>query len=68
MTAPAEPGGLASVGDREALNGAFVRQASRFRGWVGDAPGADHPVERRRYHLYAALACPWSHRTRSSGS
>jgi glutathionyl-hydroquinone reductase len=36
--------------------GAFVRQESKFRGWVepGAPPG--------RYHLYVALACPWSHR------
>jgi putative glutathione S-transferase len=37
--------------------GAFVRQESKFRGWV--EPGAPPS----RYHLYVALACPWSHRT-----
>jgi putative glutathione S-transferase len=37
------------------VTGAFVRQAAAFRGWV-DGPPA-------RYHLYVALACPWSHRT-----
>jgi glutathionyl-hydroquinone reductase len=35
--------------------GAFVRQKARFRGWPDGGPG--------RYHLYVALACPWSHRT-----
>jgi glutathionyl-hydroquinone reductase len=37
--------------------GAFVRQQAAFRGWV--EPGAPPS----RYHLYVALACPWSHRT-----
>jgi glutathionyl-hydroquinone reductase len=44
--------------DTEVSGGAFVRQESRFRDWIGPeqaAPG--------RYHLYVALACPWSHRT-----
>ena len=36
--------------------GSFVRQQARFRGWV--EPGAPPS----RYHLYVALACPWSHR------
>lgn len=44
-------------------SGAFVRQASRFRGWVtadGSTPYAPAPG---RYHLYVARACPWAHRT-----
>jgi putative glutathione S-transferase len=36
--------------------GAFVRQQAAFRGWA--EPGAPPS----RYHLYVALACPWSHR------
>ena len=35
--------------------GAFVRRDAVFRGWVESPP--------ERYHLYAALACPWSQRT-----
>ena len=35
--------------------GAFVRRDAVFRGWPEGGP--------ERYHLYAALACPWSHRT-----
>jgi putative glutathione S-transferase len=36
-------------------SGAFERQDAKFRGWAElPAPG--------RYHLYVALACPWSHR------
>ena len=35
--------------------GAFVRRDSVFRGWPEGPP--------ERYHLYVALACPWSHRT-----
>ena len=37
--------------------GAFIRQQAAFRGWV--EPGSPPS----RYHLYVALACPWSHRT-----
>ena len=37
-------------------SGAFVRQASKFRGREID------PVA-GRYHLYVSLACPWAHRT-----
>jgi putative glutathione S-transferase len=41
--------------DGEVSDGRFVRQRSRFRDQVTEAvPG--------RYHLYAAPACPWSHR------
>ena len=44
-------------------DGAFHRRASRFRNWVSDEPGADFPLAAGRYHLYAARACPWAHRT-----
>ena len=37
------------------VTGRFERQDARFRGWVDD-------FEPGRYHLYVALACPWSHR------
>ena len=37
------------------ITGRFERQDARFRGWVED-------FEPGRYHLYVALACPWSHR------
>jgi putative glutathione S-transferase len=36
-------------------SGAFERQDAKFRGWA-ELPAAG------RYHLYVALACPWSHR------
>ena len=39
------------------MAGAFVRQQAAFRDWP--EPGAPPS----RYHLYVALACPWSHRT-----
>lgn len=39
--------------------GGFVRKDSSFRGWIGSE---DHPAERGRYHLYAALICPWASR------
>ena len=48
--------------------GGFVRQISSFRSWV-TPDGAAGPTgeggfcaERGRYHLYAALGCPWATR------
>ncbi|KAI1168264.1 glutathione S-transferase [Nemania serpens] len=43
--------------------GEFKRQASSFRNWISDAPDAEFPVEKGRYHLYVSYACPWAHRT-----
>ena len=43
-------------------DGAFRRQASAFRGEVSADPGAVHPAEVGRYHLYVSSACPWAHR------
>ncbi len=46
----------------ELAGGEFMRQRSSFRDWVrADGSGA-YPAEAGRYHLYVALACPWSHR------
>ena len=44
-----------SLGRESASDGRFQRQESKFRGWVDE-------LEPGRYHLYVALACPWSHR------
>ncbi len=44
-------------------DGAFVRQASRFRHWVSDDGSTPFAAEAGRYHLYVARACPWAHRT-----
>ncbi|MDP2315486.1 MAG: glutathione S-transferase family protein [Pseudomonadota bacterium] len=49
--------------DTSATGGRFVRKESAFRHTVSDVPGAPHPVEPGRYHLYVAMACPWAHRT-----
>ncbi len=49
--------------------GGFVRQISSFRHWVtpDGAPGTTgrggFKAEAGRYHLYAALTCPWASRT-----
>jgi putative glutathione S-transferase len=43
-----------TVTSREVQAGEFVRQQSRFRGRPEGGP--------ERYHLYVALACPWSQR------
>ncbi len=63
--------GQARVADRvmgrELSSGEFKRQQSYFRDWVGVDPRTGRQtalaVEAGRYHLYVALACPWSHRT-----
>ena len=46
-----------------AADGSFVRGSAGFRKAVSNAPGADHPPQAGRYHLYVSLACPWAHRT-----
>ena len=43
--------------------GRFVRQATRFRGWISADGSSGFPAEAGRYHLYIAWACPWAHRT-----
>ncbi|WP_082890321.1 glutathione S-transferase family protein [Halotalea alkalilenta] len=49
--------------------GGFVRQVSGFRHWItpDGAPGptgeGGFTAEPGRYHLYAALICPWASRT-----
>ena len=48
--------------------GGFVRQASKFRSWItpdgaaGPTGEAGFGAEKGRYHLYAALTCPWATR------
>ncbi|HYM58134.1 MAG TPA: glutathione S-transferase family protein [Solirubrobacteraceae bacterium] len=44
------------------LEGAFVREVSRFRRWVTPGDDGEFPAAAGRYHLYVALGCPWSHR------
>ena len=46
----------------EVSSGEFVRQRSRFRDWVTADGSSGFRAEPGRYHLYVALACPWSHR------
>ena len=49
--------------------GGFVRQTSSFRNWVtpdgaaGPTGRGGFKAEGGRYHLYAALMCPWASRT-----
>jgi putative glutathione S-transferase len=51
------------------VKGGFVRQTSSFRHWVtpdgaaGPTGEAGFAAEPGRYHLYAALICPWASRT-----
>jgi putative glutathione S-transferase len=44
------------------VDGAFVRPPSAFRDRVSNDGSTPFAAERGRYHLYACLACPWSHR------
>ena len=50
-----------ALGRESADDGSFRRQESQFRRWV--APDSEFPPQAGRYHLYAARACPWAHRT-----
>ena len=43
--------------------GEFVRPATSFRSFVTKDGSSGFPAESGRYHLYAANACPWAHRT-----
>jgi putative glutathione S-transferase len=47
---------------RESADGEFKRQQSSIRGWVTNDGSSQFPAAPGRYHLYVALACPWSHR------
>lgn len=40
-------------------DGAFERQETTFRDWIGE----EFPAEAGRYRLYVSYACPWAHRT-----
>ncbi|NES73169.1 MAG: glutathione S-transferase family protein, partial [Okeania sp. SIO2D1] len=43
--------------------GAYIRPASQFRNFVTPEAGNTYQPETGRYTLYAALGCPWAHRT-----
>jgi putative glutathione S-transferase len=49
--------------ETEKTGGAFVREASGFRGVVTADGSSGFPAEPGRYHLYVSFACPWAHRT-----
>src|SRR5438445_6181257 len=44
-------------------SGEFVRAPSTFRNWIKAGGDCEYPAMPGRYHLYAARACPWCHRT-----
>ena len=44
-------------------DGAFRRQASKFRDSVSSDGSTAFPAQAGRYHLYVSWACPWAHRT-----
>ena len=47
----------------ENQNGMYVKKPSIFRNWIKADPASEFPAARGRYHLYAAVSCPWAHRT-----
>lgn len=49
--------------DPKDKSGEFKRGQSVFRDAISKKPGAKHPPEKDRYHLYVSYACPWAHRT-----
>jgi putative glutathione S-transferase len=48
------------VSSESSRDGRFERQESHFRSTI--EPGGEFEPASGRYHLYVALACPWSHR------
>jgi putative glutathione S-transferase len=52
-----------TIGAEGSDDGSFRRQTSRFRHWVVADGSTPFGVQRGRYHLYVARACPWAHRT-----
>jgi putative glutathione S-transferase len=51
------------LGEELSPDGRFVRQESAFRRSVTADGSSGFPAVAGRYHLYAALACPWSQRS-----
>ena len=43
--------------------GKYIKFPSVFRHWVSGDSSSTFPAEPGRYHLYAAVGCPWAHRT-----
>lgn len=58
-----------AVAANEMKEGAFHREPTRFRRWIGPAGALDPqgepmlPAESGRYHLYISYLCPWASRT-----
>jgi putative glutathione S-transferase len=48
--------------DTKSSGGRFVRQQSRFRGWISNDGSSEFAADHERYHLYVSFACPWAHR------
>lgn len=48
--------------DPKATGGRFIRNATSFRNTITRDGSSGFKGESGRYHLYAALACPWAHR------
>src|SRR5271154_3548654 len=44
--------------DPKDKSGEFKRGQSAFRTFISTEPGAKHPPEKDRYHLYVSYACP----------
>ena len=51
------------LGEELSPDGRFIRQESAFRRWITADGSSGLPAVAGRYHLYAALACPWSQRS-----
>ena len=51
------------LGEELSPDGRFVRQESAYRRLITADCSSGFPAEPGRYHLYAALACPWSQRS-----
>ena len=49
--------------DLSRTGGEFIRTESLFRDRITADGTSGFKAEAGRYHLYAALSCPWAHRT-----
>lgn len=47
----------------ENKHGLYVKNPSIFRNWITADGASGFAAEADRYHLYAAVSCPWAHRT-----
>jgi putative glutathione S-transferase len=51
------------AGSSRDRSGRFQRRTTTFRDWISRDGSSGFPAAAGRYHIFAAHACPWAHRT-----